>query len=55
MFFVFFKVLLSVEKDLKAFKVKIEAIEKFLKEIYQNYRSHFRKNKEHSLKAFERV
>ena len=46
---------MSIEKDLKAFKVKIKAIQKFLKEIYQNYRSPLRKAKGHSPKAFEKL
>ena len=46
LFFPFFgfAILLSIQKDLRFLKVKIKAIEKFLKEIYQNYRSYFKKN-----------
>ena len=48
-----FLVLLSMQKDLRLFKIKIKVIETFLKEIYKNYRSQLKKAREHSPKAFE--
>ena len=32
---------MSIQKDLRFFKVQIKSIENVLKEIYQNYRSQF--------------